>query len=167
MLHSGHRNFRPVDVKVGPDGAIYVVDWYNPITCHQDDAYRDPTRDKAHGRIWRLSSAAPSIEPPDLSRAPLEAILDALKSTERWTRYQAKRELTARNPARVASALGAWIQALDRKDKLYEHHLHEALGAYATIEVVEPGLLGRLLRAKEATSSCPCRAHGRSLARPS
>ncbi len=34
LLRSRHRNFRPIDVKVGPDGAVKVVDWYNPITCH-------------------------------------------------------------------------------------------------------------------------------------
>ena len=51
LLRSKHRNFRPIDVKMGPDGAIYIVDWYNPITCHQDDFYRHPERDKTHGRI--------------------------------------------------------------------------------------------------------------------
>ncbi|MFP6667758.1 MAG: PVC-type heme-binding CxxCH protein, partial [Pirellulales bacterium] len=148
VLQSRHRNFRPVDVKVGPDGAIYVVDWYNPITCHQDDAYRHPARDKAHGRIWRISADAPVIQPPNLAHAPLEQVLDSLKAPEHWTRDHAKRALTARDSGTVAKALGVWVRRLDPKLPRYEHHLYEALGAYATIEVVEPGLLQRLLQAQ-------------------
>ncbi len=149
LLQSKHRNFRPVDVRQGPDGAIYIVDWYNPITCHQDDAYRHPTRDKAHGRIWRVSSKIPSIKPPNLSKAPLTEVLNGLKSPEHWTRYQAKRVLTQRNPAAVAKALTAWVQTLDPTRSRYEHHLYEALGAAATVEVVAPGILDRLLQAKD------------------
>ena len=82
-----------MDVKVGPDGAVYVVDWYNPIICHQDDEYRDPTRDKAYGRIWRISSAsAPLVKAPKLLDGPLEEVVGALEAPERWTRYQAKRD---------------------------------------------------------------------------
>ncbi len=92
LLHSRHRNFRPVDVKMGPDGAIYIVDWYNPITCHQDDAFRDPRRDKAHGRIWRVSSKGSEdrvdVRPGDLSKAPIEDVINALASPEQFTRYQ-------------------------------------------------------------------------------
>jgi len=149
LLKSWHRNFRPVDVKVGPDGAIYVVDWYNPITCHQDDAYRDPQRDKAHGRIWRVSSNAPVVKPADLSKAPIHQVLDALKSSEHWTRHQAKRALTGRDASSVSDALALWVRALDTKHPNHEHHLYEALGAYATIETVEPVLLGRLLHAED------------------
>ncbi len=150
LLHSRHRNFRPVDVKVGPDGAIYVVDWYNPLTCHQDDAYRDPRRDKAHGRIWRVSSKAPTTKPRNLAKASIAEVFDALKSPEHWTRYQAKRALTQHDAATVARGLGDWVRSLDAKDPPYEHHLYEALGAYATIEVVEPNLLRRLLQAQDA-----------------
>ncbi len=154
LLQSRHRNFRPVDVKVGPDGAIYVVDWYNPVTCHQDDAYRDPTRDKAHGRIWRLSNSSPSHRPPDLRQLPLPRLLDALKSPESWTRYQAKRALTERaasqgGRAMIAAALDDWVRSLDPTEETYEYHLFEALGAYATVEIVEPRLLDRLLHAKD------------------
>ncbi|MDP6118460.1 MAG: c-type cytochrome [Planctomycetota bacterium] len=149
ILQSRHRNFRPVDVKVGPDGAIYVVDWYNPIICHQDNAYRDPTRDKAHGRIWRVSSKSPVIKPLNLTKVTINEILDALKSPEHWTRYQAKRALTMRDATLVGDALDAWVRSLDAKHPRNEHHLHEALGAYATIEVVRPDLLGRLLEAKD------------------
>ena len=148
ILHSKHRNFRPVDVKVGPDGAIYVVDWYNPITCHQDDAYRDPIRDKAHGRIWRVSAKVETVEPPNLQDAHLSDVLDALKAPEHWTRYHAKRALTVRDSATVAKSLNTWVRSLDPQLPEYEHHLYEALGAYATIEVVEPNLLGRMLRAQ-------------------
>ena len=87
LIRSSHRNFRPVDVNRGPDGAIYVVDWYNSIICHQDDAYRDPRRDKAHGRIWRISSQRPLLRPPKLADAPLHEVLDSLKAPESdpWT----------------------------------------------------------------------------------
>ena len=147
LLRSKHRNFRPVDVKTGPDGAVYIVDWYNPVICHQDDAYRDPSRDKAHGRIWRLSAKAATVKPQRLSSASLTDVIDSLKSPEHWTRYQAKRALAERDSAAVADSLRNWIHALDAKDPRYEHHLYEALGAFATIEVVEPGLLGRMLEA--------------------
>ena len=149
LIHSSHRNFRPVDVKVGPDGAVYVVDWYNPIICHQDDEYRDPTRDKAHGRIWRItSSAAPLVKPPRLLDAPLQEVVAALEAPERWTRYQAKRELTRRDTAKVAAALGTWVASLDPEGAAYERHLYEAVGAYATIEVPAPAVLSKLLEAK-------------------
>ena len=149
LLQSSHRNFRPVDVRVGPDGAVYVVDWYNPITCHQDDAYRDPTRDKAHGRIWRISSARQSDNPPNLSQATPAQLARSLGAAERWTRYQAKRAMTTRDRKEVQTAIATWVRSLDPKQPHYEHHLFEALSAYATIEVVEPALLGRLLQAAD------------------
>ena len=150
LLHSKHRNFRPVDVRMGPDGAVYVVDWYNPITCHQDDKYRDPTRDKAHGRIWRISSTSPTVKPINLAAASTMNLVAALAALERWTRYQAKREMTRRDSAEVAATIKMWVQELDPADERYEHHLYEAVSALATIEVVEPALLARLLEAKDS-----------------
>src|SRR5262249_37170466 len=51
LLKSSSTAFRPVDVSIGPDGAIYVADWFNPIIGHYQASYADPHRDKTHGRI--------------------------------------------------------------------------------------------------------------------
>ena len=69
LLSSSHGAFRPVDVKMGPDGAIYIADLYNPIIQHGEVDFRDPRRDHKHGRIWRVSFPAeeksPFINPRD------------------------------------------------------------------------------------------------------
>tara|TARA_B100001115_G_scaffold183709_1_gene183432 strand:- start:692 stop:4546 length:3855 start_codon:yes stop_codon:yes gene_type:complete len=151
LIRSSHRNFRPVDVNLGPDGAIYVVDWYNSIICHQDDAYRDPRRDKAHGRIWRISSPRPPLRPPKLADAPLREVLNSLKAPDSWTRGQAKRELSNRfEPTRLEDELPGmekWALGLDDPDqKGRERHLLEALLAFSTIEMVSEDLLRRVAR---------------------
>ena len=153
LLRSSHRNFRPVDVNVGPDGAIYVVDWYNSITCHQDDAYRDPRRDKAHGRIWRISSKRPPIRPPKLLDAPLRQVFDSLKAPDSWTRGQARRELSNRfTPALLEDQLPymeKWALGLDDPtEEGSERHLMEALLACSTIEMVSGDLLRRVARSE-------------------
>ncbi len=55
VLRSPATSFRPIDVKLGPDGAIYIADWSNPIINHGEVDFRDPRRDRWHGRIWRLA----------------------------------------------------------------------------------------------------------------
>lgn len=148
LVRSTHRNFRPIDVKVGPDGAIYIVDWYNPVTCHQDDAYRDPTRDKAHGRIWRLSTKSKPIRPVNLEEAAIETIVAELSSPESWTRYQAKRELTRRDRSKVITALDHYVTTLHPDDVFFESQLHTALSTFATLETVRPSLLRKNLESK-------------------
>ena len=154
LLKSSHRNFRPVDVKMGPDGAIYVVDWYNPITCHQDDAFRDPTRDKAHGRIWRVSvdhfkDHLKQPRPPNLLTAPISDVIKALSAPNTWTRYQAKRALTARPRKEIEAALDTWVDTLDPQNPNHTFQLHQALTAYATIETIRPALLTTLLESSD------------------
>ena len=49
LIKTTHGAFRPIDVKMGPDGAIYIADWYNPIIQHGEVDFRDPRRDHTHG----------------------------------------------------------------------------------------------------------------------
>ena len=145
LVESSHRNFRPVDVRQGPDGAIYVVDWYNPITCHQDDAYRHPDRDKAHGRIWRIAPDRLLSYPQDLATIDTVELIQNLDSDNPWIRYQVKRECTARKPEVVVSALETLLEAADKKSQGYEHLLFEVLSVYETLEVINEPLLLRCL----------------------
>ncbi|MBA4062256.1 MAG: dehydrogenase [Isosphaera sp.] len=54
FLTSTDRWFRPVDLKLGPDGALYVADFYNKIIGHYEVPLTYPGRDKDRGRLWRV-----------------------------------------------------------------------------------------------------------------
>ncbi len=146
LLRSRHRNFRPIDVKVGPDGAIYVVDWYNPITCHQDDFYRHPRRDKTHGRIWRIAPKAGALKPPELAKASNAQLIEALESTERWTRLKAKQSLAARDAKEVSAALRAWT---NRKAEDRNRRLLEAVMLMEWMESPDEPMVRQLLQAAD------------------
>jgi putative heme-binding domain-containing protein len=150
LIKSDHPAFRPVDVKMGPDGAIYIADWYNPIIQHGEVDFRDPRRDQTHGRIWRVTAKdRPLVEKPKLVGAETKALLDALKVPEDWTRHHAKRVLKVRGADKVVPALAEWVKGLDAKDAEYEHHLLEALWTYQSLDTVEPKLLVKLLASKD------------------
>ena len=58
VVISGDPWFRPVGLTLGPDGAVYIVDWYNKIISHNEVPRNHPERDKKRGRIWRLKGKA-------------------------------------------------------------------------------------------------------------
>jgi mono/diheme cytochrome c family protein/glucose/arabinose dehydrogenase len=146
LLRSSNNAFRPVDVSQGPDGAIYVADFYNPIIGHYQASYRDPKRNKTHGRIWRISAKGrPAIQQPDLAKMDAPALLEQLGSQERWTRYQAQRLLFWKPTDEAVKALDAWTAKVTD-----EALLRRALGIYEAHETVRPELLKRLLASKDA-----------------
>lgn len=146
LIKSKHVAFRPVDVKMGPDGAIYIADWYNPIIQHGEVDFRDPRRDHTHGRIWRVTyKGRPLVKRPQLKDATVEELLDHLKSPEGFTRHQAKRELATRNRKDVVTRLSTWLKNLDADEDKLDHRRLEALWTYQTIGVVEAQLLQDLM----------------------
>ncbi|MFO0906386.1 MAG: PVC-type heme-binding CxxCH protein [Pirellulales bacterium] len=150
VIKSNHVAFRPIDVKMGPDGAIYIADWYNPIIQHGEVDFRDPRRDHVHGRIWRVTAKGrPTLKLPDLVAAENAALLEHLKAPEEWVRLNAKLTLKSRGAEQVAPALDKWLASLDPKDADFEHHKLEALWLHQNLERVNEPLLRELLGSKD------------------
>lgn len=106
LLTSSHVAFRPVDVRFAPDGSLFIADWYDPIIGHYQASFRHPHRDKAHGRIWRVSSLQnPEAQAP----APLAsgALWQHAAGDDRWAAYQAARLLACAEPAQAHAEVAA------------------------------------------------------------
>ena len=150
LISSRHPNFRPVDVKVGPDGAVYVADWYNSIINHAQHDFRDPRRDHDHGRIWRITHKERElVKKPTLTEISLQSLVEHLKSPEDWTRHQARNELSERDPDQVLNALESWVKSLDVDAPEYDHRIVEAMWACQNVDRVSEDILKRVLGAKD------------------
>ncbi len=150
LMSSSHNAFRPVDIRIGPDGTIYVADWFNPIIGHYQASFRHPDRDKTHGRIWRITAKdRPLAKAPDLSQMSAIEVCGQLKSDWRYVRYQAKRRLADLPKDEVIPAVTNWVDELDATDANLEHHLYEAIGVFESHESVNRPLLERLLKAQD------------------
>lgn len=105
--------FRPVDVELGPDGALYIADWYNRIIAHVEVPLDHPDRDKERGRIWRIvyrgtgaagedeKAIAAQFDGPmarDWSRLSKQTLIEALSEPGTWARRQAAAQLLHRFP---------------------------------------------------------------------
>jgi len=150
IVSSTDQNFRPADVEVGPDGAIWFIDWQNPIIGHMQHNLRDPSRDHSHGRVYRVTyEGRPLSRSPRIAGESIPKLLDLLKSDEDRVRYRTRIELSGRKPVEVIAALKKWIPTLDSKSADYEHHLLEALWLHQSMNVVDEALLKRMLRSPE------------------
>ncbi|MEZ6137894.1 MAG: HEAT repeat domain-containing protein [Pirellulaceae bacterium] len=106
LIRSEHIAFRPIDIKMGPDGAIYIADWYNPIIQHGEVDFRDPRRDTEHGRIWRITAKGHDrLQPPDYQAASEDDLVAMLEDSALWVRQFARQELSSRPWPAVQSAL--------------------------------------------------------------
>lgn len=70
--------FRPVALTNGPDGCIYIVDWYNKIISHNEVPRAHPDRDKTRGRIWRVKPKAAKTEVADFTKMTTDELVASL-----------------------------------------------------------------------------------------
>jgi putative membrane-bound dehydrogenase-like protein len=102
----------PVAAEVGPDGALWVIDWYNYIIQHnpvpigfqkgKGNAYDTPMRDKSHGRIYRIEySSSPKPPKMNLEKASAKELVAALKNDNLFWRLTAQRLLVERGDTSI------------------------------------------------------------------
>ncbi len=108
LVETPDRWFRPVYAGVGPDGAVYVADWYDTRLSHVS-----PTDDwhKESGRIYRihLEGSAPSYSVGDLHELTSDQLIEQLDHANKWVRKRATLELGWRNDPSVVDTLAARV----------------------------------------------------------
>src|SRR5437660_1704965 len=128
-LINGHDAwFMPVALKIGPDGCLYILDWYDRYHCSQDAA-RDPAGvDRLKGRLYRLRyKSTPRAPKFDLARESDDQLLGRLASGNIFFRETAQRILTERLGSTAASSATAGPspgQSSARPEVLGEHAKH-------------------------------------------
>lgn len=104
LLASDDEWTAPIAAEVGPDGSVWVVDWYNFIVQHnptpagfengRGNAYVTPLRDKTHGRIWRVvHDSAPEAYPVARKPQGVAGLVEMLRDTNQFWRQRAQRTL--------------------------------------------------------------------------
>ena len=106
----------PVFAEVGPDGAVWIADWYsfiiqhnpkpNGFTMGMGNAYETDLRDYTHGRIYRIGyNKAPNYTPVSLSKDRPQELINTLKNNNQFWRITAQRLLIERGQKDVVPAL--------------------------------------------------------------
>ena len=150
LLSSRDTNFRPIDIKFGPDGALYIVDWFNPLIGHMQHNLRDPKRDKHHGRIWRVKyKEKPLLEIPKIEGAPIKDVVRLLERYEDSVRHLARMELRTRDTANVVSAISAWLNEQTDDSEQTQHNRLEAIWVMQHHDQVHPELLASVLSSSD------------------
>jgi len=132
FVTSEDRWFRPVAMAFGPDGALYLVDWYNKIISHNEVPREHPDRDKSRGRIWRVRHRdQPRNAPPNLARLDDRALLAQLDAPNALVARLAWLEIGDRRATGLAPELRRSVEDRTRSEG-------RRLGALWALENLQP-----------------------------
>src|SRR5262245_43301562 len=145
FIRCGDPWFRPVAIQFGPDGCLYIVDWYNKIISHNEVPRNHPERDKTRGRIWRVrhESQPARSNVPNLYKASGKDLLVHLRAANGWEVNAAWQEIADRRDVSLAPQLARIVMddrqpndlrlralwSLEGLDKLELKHLEKFAAA--------------------------------------
>ncbi len=110
FLFANDHYYRGINLRCGPDGSVYLIDWYDKNACHR----RDPEIwDRSNGRIYRISYETPALQPAlNTSQWSTDQLLDAHEHRNDWHVRMARKRLMELGPApRIVDRL--WAAAAD------------------------------------------------------
>jgi len=154
FLASTDERFRPVNARVGPDGAMYIADMYHGIIEHvifmvpwlaKQIEERDLHKGNDLGRIWRIVAEDEPIDrkAPNLSSASSTTLLDILSHPNGWHRLTAQRLLIERADPVIISSLG---QVVHQKGPLAQLH---ALWTLDGLDALDQNSLSAALKSSD------------------
>lgn len=123
--------FMPVAQKVGPDGCLYVLDWYDRYHCYQDASADPQGVDRGHGRLYRVvHNTRPESKYKDIGALTNNQLADALSDPNIYIRQRAALNLHARfrqNPdsPETKATLDQLAENITGSDTLSQHQLFE------------------------------------------
>lgn len=128
--------FRPVDIKLGPDGALYVADFYNRIIGHYEVPLTHPGRDRERGRIWRIvykgTSDAPATPPRkprnDWTTAAVADLVQDLAHPNITVRMLATNQLVERGSNAHGAVEGALKSSANADQRVHALWVLERIG---------------------------------------
>ena len=154
IVISSDPNFRPSDMEIGGDGALYITDWHNTLIGHMQHNMRDPNRDHEHGRIYRVTAQGRDLlKPAKMKGKPIEEVCENFFARENATRYRARLELSGREADEITAKVGSFAASLNPKKastgRDEAQALLECLWVFEEQRIVNLDLVEKVFRADE------------------
>ena len=154
ILISTDPNFRPSDIEIGGDGALYVADWHNALIGHMQHNMRDPNRDHEHGRIYRVTyKGRDLVKPAKMMGKPIAEVCQNFFAATDSTRYRARLELSGRGRDEISREVGGFAAVLNPKnasaDRDEAQALLECLWVFEEQRLLNLDLLAKVFQAEE------------------
>ena len=129
-----------ISLKCGPDGSLFMIDWYDKNQCHHNDVNG---HDRTNGRIFKVSYGQTKHETVDLAKAKNETLVALQRSPNEWHARHARRILQERGPSPEVSRLLSELARQTRDEPAVQ--LRILLAQHAVGGLSDPAAIERSL----------------------